>query len=311
MYKTLLALALALPTMLFAQSNTIKLVVPYGPGGGNDTVARVLQKHLTESNTGVYVVENRPGAGGVIGTTHVVKSPPDGRTLLIHEITGLVFSTHEQATPPYDWQNDLVPVAYLGTSLPIILAVNSQSGIKSVKELVDLARTRPVSYGTPGAGTGQHIFGAMLGEITRTQMTHIPYKSQAAVTQDLLGGQIDFVFSTQQLVMPHIKSGKLTALGIVSDHSMHGIPSIVTQGFPQFANRDRFFGLWAPAGTPPDVVKELRVMIHKFMQGQLKEELVNAYIISPNSTPPQDLVREQNRVANGYKQIYRDYNIKQ
>ena len=121
-------MALLVPNLVFAQS--VKLVVPWGPGGGNDTAGRMLARHLNEIGQTKYIVENRPGAGGSLGTTHVVQSRPDGRTLLVNEITGLVFSTAEQANPPYDWQTDLVPVAYLGTMLPMILVVNSQSNIQ-------------------------------------------------------------------------------------------------------------------------------------------------------------------------------------
>jgi tripartite-type tricarboxylate transporter receptor subunit TctC len=309
MLKQIILLACLIPNLVFAQ--TVKLVVPWGPGGGNDTVARILAKHLNDVGSTKYLVENRPGAGSSLGTTHVTRSTPDGRTLLVNEITGLVFSTHEQSTPPYDWQTDLVPVAYLGTLLPMVLVVNSQSNIRTMKELTDTAKTRPLSYGSPGQGTAQHIFGSMLGEITRTQMIHVPYKAQPQVTQDLLSGQLDFVFSTQQTVLPFIESGKFTALAIVSDHSVQSIPSITSLGYPQFANRDRFFGVWAPAGTPPEAVKELRTTIHQLMHGALKEDLVKAFVISPRSVIPQDLAREQVRIANSYKQIYRDYNIKQ
>ena len=311
MLTFLKSLVIALALVSVASGQTVKIIVPWGVGGGNDTVGRILAKHLNDSSvTNNYVVENRPGAGSVLGTTHVVKSPADGKTLLVNEITGLVFSTHELHTLPYDWQQDLIPVAYLGTLLPMLLVVNSSSNIKSVKELIELAITRPISFGSPGQGTAQHIFGSMLGGMTRTEMIHIPYKAQPQVTQDLLSRQIDFVFSTQQTVLPFIESGKFTALAVVSDQSVNGIPSITSLGYPQFANRDRFFGVWAPAGTPPETVREIQQTIHRLMQGALREDLVKAHVISPKSIIPGDLAKEQTRIANSYKQIYRDYNIK-
>ena len=309
MLKQLILLILLVPNLLFAQ--TVKLVVPWGPGGGNDTVGRILAKHLNDVGHPKYIVENRPGAGSSLGTAHVVQSKPDGRTLLVNEITGLVFSTHEQAIPPYDWQTDLVPIAHLVTLLPMVLVVNTQSNVRNMRELIEWAKVKPLSYGSPGQGTAQHIFGSMLGEITRTPMIHVPYKAQPQVTQDLLSGQIDFVFSTQQTVLPFIESGKFTALAVVSDHALGTIPSITSLGYPQFANRDRFFGVWAPAGTPAETVKELRLTIHQLMQGALKDDLVKAFVISPKSTVPADLSREQVRIANSYRQIYRDYTIRQ
>lgn len=310
MLTFLKSLVVVLATMSFASAQTVKLIVPWGPGGGNDTAGRILAKHLNDTGTANYVVENRPGAGSVLGTTHVVNSVPDGRTLLVNEITGLAFSTNDLPNPPYNWQTDLIPVAHIGTLLPMLLVVNTNSNIKSVRELVELARTRPLSYGSPGQGTAQHIFGAMLGEITRTEMIHVPYKAQPQVTQDLLSGQIDFVFSTQQTVLPFIESGKFTALAVVSDYSLPGIPSLSAVGYPQFANRDRFFGVWAPAGTPTRVVQELQATIHRLMQGALKDDLARAHVISPRSTTPADLYREQARIVNSYRQIYRDYKIK-
>ena len=130
MHTILKSLVVLLVTVSCASAQTVKLIVPWGPGGGNDTVGRILAKHLNDVSPTNYVVENRPGAGSVLGTTHVVNSTPDGRTLLVNEITGLAFSTNDLPNPPYNWQQDLVPVAHLGTLLPMLLVVNSNKNIK-------------------------------------------------------------------------------------------------------------------------------------------------------------------------------------
>lgn len=308
-----LFISILVSASIVAHSQETRIVVPYSPGGGNDTIARLLAKNMATAERPV-IVENRPGANTTIGTAHVAKSAPDGRTLLLSSVAVLALSTHFMTDPPYDYKTDLVPVAYVGTVLPMVVAVNANSGIQDVKQLVELAKTRTLNYGSPGAGNAQHVFSAMLSQITNTNMTHVPYKGQPLATQDLLSGQLDFMTAVPQAVLPHVQSGKLRAIAVVADQpyrELPGVPTLRSLGYTQFAGRDQWFGVWAPAATPPDVVQRLRREIHTMMAGEFKQELVRVFVIDPNSTPPADLVRDQTRIANSYLQLFRDYNIKQ
>lgn len=309
--KLLLTILVSISFMAHAQNET-RIVVPFSPGGGNDLIARILAKHMTTEDRQV-IVENRPGAGNTIGAAHVAKSAPDGRTLLILPPAGLAIATHFMSNPPYDYKNDFVPVAYVGTLLPQIIVVNSESGIQDVKQLVERAKTKSLNYGSPGAGNPQHVFAAMLSQITNTHMTHIPYKGQAQVTQDLLSGQLDFMVALPNGVLPNIQSGKLRAIAVIADRpyqELPGVPTLRSVGYPQFAGRDNWYCIWAPAGTPPETIAKLRQEIHALMAGEFKQELIRSYLIDPNSAVPADIVRDQNRVINSYLQPFRDYNIK-
>lgn len=313
MIKNFLISLLATVTVLaYAQQET-RIVVPYSPGGGNDTIARLLAKNMTTAEHPV-IVENRPGANTTIGTAYVAKSTPDGRTLLLSSVAVLALSTHFMTVPPYNYKTDLIPVAYVGTVLPMVVAVNAKSDIQDVNQLIERAKTRTLNYGSPGAGNAQHVFSAMLSQITNTNMTHIPYKGQPLATQDLLSGQLDFMTAVPQAILPHVQTGKLRAIAVVADQpyrELPGVPTLRSLGYPQFAGRDQWFGVWAPAGTPPETVQRLRREIHALMAGEFKQELVRSFIIDPNSVPPAELDRDQNRISNSYLQLFRDYNIKQ
>jgi len=309
--QLLLSCAVMLSTLSHAQQT--KIVVPYSPGGGNDTIARLLAKHLSASWKTPVIVDNRPGAGTVIGTEYVAKSNGDGRTLLLSSVAVVATSAHFMENPPYNSRRDLVPVAYMGTVLPMVLVANTQSGLRDVQNLITTARARTLNYGSPGLGNAQHIFGAMLSDITKTNMTHIIYRSGPQATQDLLGGQLDFMFTVPQVILPHIQSGRLTAMAVVADDPYSVLPTVPTMsslGYKQFAGRDQWFGVWAPAFTPPSVVERLRKEMHQVFNNELKHELVKSFVIDTSSVPPQDLVRDQNRVADRYLQLFLDYNIR-
>ena len=248
------------PAVMQGGDKTIRIVVPYPPGGTTDLLARAVAPRLGERLGQAVVVENKAGAGGVIGAQQVAKAVPDGRTLVFASIASHGIIPALQNPPPYDPVVDFAPIA-LVASTPNVLLANPEWPVKDVRELIAMARANPgkINFGSTSHGGSPHMSGELLESMADIKMQHVPYKGGAPMLIDLMGGQIPIAFDNLPSSMTYIKAGKVRALAVTSTTRWPGAPDIPTMaeaGVPGYAV-DAWFGLLAPAGTPPAVVDEL------------------------------------------------------
>jgi tripartite-type tricarboxylate transporter receptor subunit TctC len=280
-FLVILALALAGPAPAAAQdwpAKPVRLVVPYVAGGAADIFGRTLAQKLGEAMHQSFIVENKPGANGGIGSEFVAKSAPDGYTLLATASGPIVVNPVLYAKVPYDPVRDFAPVAQ-GSVYQYVLVTLSGSPIRSLAELVAAARAQPgaISYGSTGVGGGNHLAGELLALSTRTQLTHVPYKGSAAALADLLGGQLSFMFDTVITSVPQIRAGKLRAFAVSSAKRASALPDVPTMQEAGIAGFDisQWQGVLAPAGTPRPVVERLNAEIVRALRApDVRERLV-------------------------------------
>jgi tripartite-type tricarboxylate transporter receptor subunit TctC len=262
LFKSAVALAFAFAAgSALAQaypSRPIRIVSPGPPGGGTDVAARLIGQKLTEQWGQQVIVDNRGGAGGIIGMEVVAKAPPDGYSLVL--IYGSYFITpFVHAKLPYDPVADFAPVIHLFNA-PIMIAANPRVPARSVKELIALAKKRPgaVTYGTPGVGSGSHLGGELLNHAAGVRLLHVPYKGTAPALIDAVGGQVDLVITAVQNTVPHIRAGRLTAIGTTALKRTTVLPDVpaIAETVPGFEVVSAY-GVLAPARTPREIVDKL------------------------------------------------------
>ena len=279
--KTLVVIALAFITASSATAQTyparpVTMVVPFAPGGPNDIIVRLVAQKLTETWGQPFVVENRPGAGGNIGTDFVAKAAPDGYTLLSVGPGSLIINPLIGKVP-YDTARDFAPVTLMARA-PNALVAHPSLPAGSVKELIELARSEPgrVNYGSGGNGSTPHLAGAMFAAMAGVALTHVPYKGTAPATADLIGGQVQIAFLGIPTVLPHVKSGKLRVLAVTGKHrspELPGVPTVDEAGVPGY-ELSPWYGLLAPAGTPREVVVRLGEEVSRVVRApEMKEKL--------------------------------------
>lgn len=263
----------------------IRLVVPFGVGGPGDAIGRLLGRQLTESLGQPVVIDNRSGATTIIGTELVAKSPPDGHTLLLISTTHAV-NPGLFAKLPYDPIRDFSPITLI-TSTPFMLGIHPSVAAQTVAELVALARNKSgalnsLNYGSSGAGSSIHLTTELLKAAANIQMTHVPYKGSGPAFIDLIGGQIQLLFSSTVSTMPHVKSGKVRGLAITSLKRVPALPETPTiaESYPGFESSS-WFGLLVPAKTPPPVTDRLL----KDTRAALKTPEVRQSLISQGAEP--------------------------
>jgi tripartite-type tricarboxylate transporter receptor subunit TctC len=271
----------------------IRLVVPFAPGGATDITARTMSARMSGALKQSVVVDNRSGAGGVIGADLVAKAPPDGHTVLIATPAEIAILPHMQKMP-YDALRDLAPVS-LATASPLILVVHPSLPATSVKELIALIRSRPgqLSYGSAGAGGVHHLAAELLKVTYKLDMVHVPYKGVGAVIPDLLAGHIPMTFSSMPPSMPHVRSGKLRALGLASTTRSPAAPEVPTMGeagAPDFV-ASNWFAYFVPAGTPAAVVATLNAEINRTLKHDDVREKLLAQGLEARGTTPDELGR--------------------
>lgn len=266
-------------------SKPIKLVAPFAPGGVLDLVARAVAQKVSESTGQPVVVDNRAGAAGAIGSEFVAKSAPDGYTLLlgattthgINPVTGKV---------PYDPVKDFAPVSLVAT-FPHVLVVNASLPVNSVAEFVKYAKGKPgITYGSAGNGSPHHIAAAMFAKLAGFEAIHVPYKGSGPAMADLIGNQIQFMSVEIGAAEPHVKAGKLKALAIATAKRQHGVnlPTYIEEGYN--VEVTAWYAVFAPAGTPPEVVGKLNGEIVKGLQAaDLRERFVQLGGTPLGSTP--------------------------
>ena len=265
----------------------IRLVVPFAPGGGTDTIARILADEMAKDLGQNIIVDNRPGAGTIIGTGVVASSEPDGYTLLM-ATPAFAVNPSLNAKMPFDTFKDFAPVDLVARSFNI-LVVNKDVPIHSVPELIAYAKEHPdqLDYGSFGNGTSAHLAGALFNALAGTSLTHVPYKGAAPAITDLIGGQIEVMFTTVASVAGHLASGSLRPLAVTSAErstAFPDLPTIAEAGVQGYV-ADGWYALYAPAGTPTDVIDRLNNAVAKAVQADSfkKLEKVEGLIIAPGT----------------------------
>jgi tripartite-type tricarboxylate transporter receptor subunit TctC len=259
----LASLAAAGLPALAQDGKAIKIVVPFAPGGGNDVFARQMAKSLGELRRQSVIVENKPGAGGNVGTEQVVRSAPDGTTLLLGHSGTVSINPALYKQLKFDPQKDLAPVAMFASSA-LVLVVPASSPVKNVADLVALAKSQPgsLNYASSGSGTGGHLTGELFGQKSGVKIGHIPYKGTAPGLTDLVGGQVQMMFSVIPPALALVKSGRLRAVAVTGLQrlpSLPDVPTVAESGVAGFAGFESTltYGILAPRNTPPALVKEL------------------------------------------------------
>lgn len=263
-------MALLFAGPILAQSfpaKPVRVVVPYPPGGPTDIVARVLFQQVAEATGQQFLIDNRAGAGGNIGAELVAKSPPDGYTVLIgttaHAINMSLFKNLN-----YDIQKDLMPVSLL-TQGPLVLVAHPQFPASSVKEVIELAKTKPggLNFASSGNGQSTHLSAELFNTMAGIKMAHVPYKGSAPALTDVMSGQVDVMFDTTLSAMPFVKAGKLKALGLTSavrSPAAPDVPTIAESGLPGY-EVFAWNGVLVPTGTPKAIIQQLNDHIRKAM----------------------------------------------
>ena len=260
---------LSLPQALLAQtypSRPVTIVVPNAAGGGTDTIARVIADQLSKQLGSSFVVENRTGAGMVVGTVAVAKAPPDGHMLLVGLNGNMTVNPSLYAKLPYDPVADFVPVAMLAT-YPFMAVVNNDIPVTSIKELIAYLKSKPgqIDYASAGNGTGQHLAPELFKMMTGTDMSHIAYRGAQPPYQDVISGRVPVFFDNMSTAMSLAKGGKVRALAVTSKKRsplMPELPTIDEAGVPGYEYHT-WFGLWAPKGTPQPVIEKLNAEVVK------------------------------------------------
>jgi tripartite-type tricarboxylate transporter receptor subunit TctC len=269
-FSLLICAGLLLAAQASAQTypdKPIRIVVPYAPGGFNDTIARVMGKKLQDAWGQPVVVDNRPGGGTILGLTAAARSPADGYTLVV---VGFPWVANQFLSKKltYDTAKDFTPII-LGAYSPNLLVVSAASPIRSVAELVAAAKAKSgkLNYATAGNGTSNHLTMEFFKSVAGIDMNQIPYKGSAPMVTDLLGGQVDVMFDNAPHVMPHVKAGKMRALAITSEKRsplLPDVPTVAESGWPGFAV-SVWYGFAAPAGTPPEIIARLNKEMNRIL----------------------------------------------
>jgi len=247
----------------------IRLVVPFTPGGGTDIIARIAGQKLEEAWNQQVIIDNRPGAGGTVGLNVVAKSAPDGYTLVMGHIGTFGFGPSLYSKLPYDSIRDFAPIT-LFANLPNMLAVNASLPVRSVKELLALAKARPgqLNYGSAGNGSTSHLAVEYFKLLSKTDITHVPYKGTSPMVTDLIAGQISLTITGVPSLYPQVKGGRLRALGVASTRRLSilpELPTIAEAGLPGY-EATAWLGLLAPAKTPKEIITRLNAELVKILR---------------------------------------------
>lgn len=281
----------------------IRIVVPFGPGGNTDKTGRLVADILGNAFKATVIVENRPGASGIVGTDRVAKSAPDGYTLLEASPQELTINPHLFSKIPYVAERDFIPVTLVASS-PLVLVVNPSVTARSVSELVEAARARPgqLTFASSGNGSGGHLAGELLNISEKINIRHIPYSGAGAALTDVLGGQVNMTYLGLATVLPHIKAGKLRALAVSTAKRSPFAPDIPTMAESNITDYEvgNWWGLFAPAGVPDAIIQRLNATI---VEG-LRQPEVRARLAQDGSEPVGNSVAEFRRFVRAESDRY-------
>lgn len=308
---------LAMVTPAWAQApaypqKSVKVVVAFTAGGTTDILARTVAQQLSDRLKQPFVIDNKPGAGGNLGTELVVRSAPDGYTLIVNSVGPIAVNPTLYGKLPYNPLTDLVPIVQIA-DVPNVLVVHPSVPANNLEELIAYAKANPgkLNYGSTGIGTSSHLSSFMLAKRVGFEATHVPYKGADAL-KDLLAGRIQFMFATIPSVMTHITAGKLKPMAVSSlkrSRSMPEVPTVVEKGFPQF-EAGSWFGFFAPKGTPEAVISLVNKTVNEILQVPAIEQQMVAQGADPAGGTPAQFGQFVQREHDKWRTIVRDSGAK-
>ena len=268
----------------------ITMVIPQAVGGTNDIVGRIVAQKLGEALGGSVVAENRPGAGGNIGTAYVAKAAKDGYTLMLTVSSAQAINPALYKNPGFDPVKDFVPISLIG-AVPNVLVVNPAFPAKTLKEFIEVTKAKPkfYQYASAGNGTLNHLLGEMLASYAGVQLQHIPYKGVAPALNDVIGGQVQIAFSPPAAVLQHIRAGRLVALGVSTPARSPSLPTVpaIAESLPGYSG-SLWIAVYAPRGVPAEIETQLQAAMKKVLDAaDTKEKLVAQGVELSNATPAQ------------------------
>jgi tripartite-type tricarboxylate transporter receptor subunit TctC len=294
-------------------NRSVRLISPFAPGGGADITSRAVAQKLTVSLGQQVIVDNRGGAGGMLGVDLAAKSPPDGYTLVMGTIGPIAINPALLSKMPYDPLKDLAPISQAAVAVNV-LVVHPSLPAKSVKELITIAKARPndLNYGSSGSGAADHLAGELFNAMVKVKMAHVPYKGGAPAMLDLMAGNVQIVFSTLSTATGAIETNRVRALAVAGSKRFEGLPNLPTMseaGLKGF-EVNNWYGLFAPAGTPKDIIERVSTDAARALsQPDVKKRLLDAGIIAMSSSPENFAAYTRAETAKWGK-VIRDANIK-
>ena len=294
-------------------SKAIAYVVPFAPGGNTDTLARIISQKLSVALGQPVVVENKPGAGGNIGSDFVAKAKPDGYTILGGTISSHAINPSVYPKMPYDAVKSFEPIILIGSS-PLVLCAGVDTPYKTLKEVIDAAKAKPgtLSFASPGNGTSPHLAGELLKTSTQLDLTHVPYKGSAPALMDVIAGNVPLMFDTMLVVGQQIKAGKLRPIAVASSKRLASLPNVPTMseaGLPGFEVVS-WQAIFAPAGTPKPIVQRLNSEIAKILKTPDVQARLDELAVDPGAGSPEQLADFQKAEIAKWAKVVKAANIK-
>ncbi|MFM9887066.1 MAG: Bug family tripartite tricarboxylate transporter substrate binding protein [Burkholderiales bacterium] len=291
----------------------IKLVVPYAPGGSADVLGRVVGRHLSELWSQQVVIDNRPGANGILGTEFAAKQPPDGYTLYLGTDSQNSINPSIYASVPYHWPRDFAPVSLLATMTQVMLVPTSLP-VQTVQELIALAKQRPgqLNYASIGIGSTPHLEAELFNSMTGVNIVHVPYKSAGQTVTALLTGEAQVLFTSESTALPHIKSGKVRAIASVGRQRTSGspdVPTLIESGLPGY-EMGSWYGLLVPIGTADDIIRKLHADTVKALESNDLRALLGVAGLEARPSSPEEFRAFAQRDAERQAELIRKLGIK-
>ena len=318
MYRLIVAFAGALLCCAFVSaqsypSKPVRVILPYPPGGSSDPLVRAIAQKLSDAFKVNFIVDNRPGANGIIGTEQLVKSPPDGYTIALGSSSTMPMNAAIYPKLPYDPLKDFAFISSFSYS-PLILVVHPSVPVKTVKEFIALAKSKPneVVYASFGIGGVAHFGAELFSHMAGVKMVHVPYKGSGPSTVDLLAGQVMASFDTMQNAMPYVRAGRMRGLGVASlkrSSAAPEIPTIDEAGVPGY-EVGTMFGLVAPVGTPRDIIMKLNAEVARAVAQPDLAQRMTSVGTEPMSNSPEEFAELIRKEMGKWAKVARDANIR-
>ncbi len=315
-YTTGMLLALCAGTAMAQGSSfpnrPVKMIVGYPPGGGNDQIARAVSQRLSEIWKQPVIVENRAGASGSIGADAVARAVPDGYTLLLTGSSHLIQAAVSPKVVPYKAVDDFTPVSMVG-SAQLVVEVHPSVPANNIRELIALAKTRRLAYGSAGTGTSPHIAGEMFARAAGIEMTHVPYKGSAPAQTDLIGGQVQLVFQVTQSALTSVKAGQVRAIAVTGKGRLPDLPNVPTvaeSGLPGYS-LEIWWGVLAPPGLPAEVLRALNEGVRQAAAHPDVQKRLNMAGLQVESTSSEEMQKTMRTDLDAFIKLVREAGIKE
>lgn len=271
-------------------ANPIKLIIPFPPGGGTDILSRIVSNKLAETNKWTIIADNRGGAGGTIGVAEAAKAAPNGYTFVMGQKDNMAVAPWLYKSLAYDPIKDFTPVAHVAYT-PVVIVTAANSKFKTLADVVNAARSAPgtITYGSPGNGTTIHLAGEVLEGAANIKLVHVPYKGSSPAMVDAISGTVDLALSSVPSALGQIKAGKLRALAVTSakrSTSLPDVPTVAESGYKGF-DVSTWYGIFAPAGTPKDIVARLNTEVNKLLDAPEMKNAIHAQGAEPQAMTPE------------------------